>query len=136
MQILGAALGSDDPAFRAVPSWTYPFRRPGRFIRFVRRTMLPMLRIALVNREAARNYVLPKYAGDILLFHTGDAEFTHIKDPRLGWNDVTSGNVYVYRIPGSHLTLHEMPFVETLAEKLGAALKQRAKAETPRAVAE
>ena len=136
MQILGAALGNDDPAFRAAPSWTYPFRRPGRFIRFVRRTMVPMLRIALVNRKAARDYVLPRFEGNILLFHTGDPEFTRIQDPRLGWNEITSGDVHVSRIPGAHLTLHEMPYVEILAEKLEEALNRHRAAATPRVAAE
>ncbi|HEV2846382.1 MAG TPA: condensation domain-containing protein, partial [Thermoanaerobaculia bacterium] len=41
------------------------------------------------------------------------------KDPTLGWGAVAAGGVEVHTVPGSHQTIVEAPYVETLAEVLG-----------------
>lgn len=117
-EIVGAALGSYDPYFRANPGLWAAVRRPVALLDFVRSTFIPMVRIALVNKDAAVRYKLRPYPGQITLLHTGDPEFTRIEDPRLGWDKIAAQGVDVHLISGSHLTLHEPPHVFSLAEKL------------------
>ncbi len=85
--------------------------------------MGPMLRVALVHRKAGVNYELQRYPGAIDLLHTGDPEFTAIQEERLGWDRIADGEVRARRLPGSHLTLHEPPYVQSLADAIRTILR-------------
>lgn len=127
--ILANAMRSFDRYYADNPGLWNALRRPLKLWRFCRRVFVPMLKIAWVNRAAAIDYVVKPYAGRIFLLHTGDPEFTNIQDPRLGWDKIARDGVVVSRIPGTHLTLHEPPYVYELAERLSEALVSNATAQ-------
>lgn len=121
--ILMAAGASFDPVLRGSPKDLLALRHPLVTLRFAREWMGPMLRVALVNRQAGISYKLKRYPGAIDLLYTGDPEFTAIRDERLGWDRIADGGVRVQRLPGSHLTLHELPYVQFLADGIRSILE-------------
>ncbi|WP_316669524.1 SDR family NAD(P)-dependent oxidoreductase [uncultured Propionibacterium sp.] len=121
--ILMAAGASFDPVLRGRTKDLLALRHPFVTLRFVREWMGPMLRVALVNRQAGINYKLQRYPGTIDLLYTGDPEFTAIRDERLGWDRIANGGVRVQRLLGSHLTLHELPYVQSLADGIRSILE-------------
>lgn len=120
--IVGNAMRSFDPWYAAHPGPWKALRRPWLLQRFVRGVLLPMIRIGMANTAIARQYVLGSYPGRIVLLHTGDPEFTRLTSDDLGWSAYAEGGVESHRIDGTHLNLHEQPYVKTLAAKLSAVL--------------
>ena len=118
-----AAGASFSPNLRGEPKDLLALRHPRTTLRFVREWMGPMLRVALVHRKAGVNYELQRYPGAIDLLHTGEPEFTAIQEERLGWDRIADGEVRARRLPGSHLTLHEPPYVQSLADAIRTILR-------------
>ena len=66
------------------------------------------------NVSALRHYIPGKYPGEIILFRSMD----HGKGTYYGWNELTSGDVTIYDVPGNHRGILQKPNVPVLAEKL------------------
>ncbi len=58
------------------------------------------------------------YGGDITVFRVRRQPLNRIRDPRLGWAKLTSGNVDVHIITGDHGSVLREPSVRDLAEEL------------------
>lgn len=123
--ILNAAASSYSLELRGSPRELLAIRHPRSTLRFTTECLVPMLRVAWANRKAATNYPLEPYPGAIQLIHTNDPEFTAIEDDRLGWDKIAAGEVTVRKIAGSHLTLHEPPYVQQLASAVKEMLAPR-----------
>jgi amino acid adenylation domain-containing protein len=86
------------------------------------------LNVIDANVEAANEYILQVYPGQMILLRTEDknrAEAVGVQyDPQFGWGDVISGGIDVHYVPGSHLLLLEEPNVRVLAEKLKHSLEK------------
>ncbi|WP_413174048.1 AMP-binding protein [Anabaena azotica] len=80
------------------------------------------LKIIDANTQALQEYQFPTYSGKVTLFRTEDeyrSDKIGIKyDPRFGWGEIVTGELDIYHIPGSHLSLLDEPYVRVLAEKL------------------
>ena len=72
------------------------------------------------NHEASKRYNPAPYAGKVILFKSDHTlhEVDNIKDPQLGWGEVSLGGVEIIHCPGNHLGMLVDPHVETLAKKL------------------
>ncbi len=76
------------------------------------------------NHEASIRYNPEPYAGKVILFksdHTS-TEIDNIKDPQLGWGEVSLGGVEIINCPGDHVSMLTDPHVETVANKLRQAI--------------
>ncbi|MBU6344947.1 AMP-binding protein [Cylindrospermopsis raciborskii] len=80
------------------------------------------------NTQALQHYQFPSYSGKVTLFRTEDEHRgNHVGtkyDHQFGWGDIVTGELDVYHIPGSHLSLLNEPYVTVLAEKLQQSLKK------------
>jgi amino acid adenylation domain-containing protein len=66
------------------------------------------------NISALRHYIPGKYTGKIILFRSID----HGKGVYYGWNELTSGDVVIYDVPGKHRGILLEPNVPVLAKQL------------------
>jgi thioesterase domain-containing protein len=66
------------------------------------------------NVSALRSYIPGRYPGEIILFRSVD----HGMGDYYGWNELTSGIVRIYDVPGNHRGILQEPNVSVLAEKL------------------
>jgi amino acid adenylation domain-containing protein len=73
----------------------------------------------IIDRTAMHYEPLP-YPGDIALFQP--IERPDIFDYRPGWEEIVTGTVTAYDVPGGHHTMLHEPNVRVLADKLRAAL--------------
>jgi len=85
-------------------------------------TLGPMLRVFLANLQATNAYTAQPYAGRLTLLRTGQSFGTHGQSPDLGWRELATAGVSVYRTPGHHLNLLKKPNVQILAGRLRALL--------------
>ncbi|SBS27151.1 Polyketide synthase PksJ [Marinomonas spartinae] len=130
------AADSIDHFSKSVPWWTkmtrlsgivkdaynsYAFTGSGvgyrrvKVLAFTVGVLLPMLRVAIRHLRAASRYRIQKFDGDMDLFYTGDPEVTNTVVSTMGWEHYVSGQIRVYELPGSHLTIHQDPAVSKLA---------------------
>ncbi len=72
------------------------------------------------NQEASGDYVPKTYPGKIVLFLAQDQpiSITVESDPRLGWGELTTGELELHEIPGDHLGILKEPNVRVLAQAL------------------
>ncbi|HZF38573.1 MAG TPA: condensation domain-containing protein, partial [Blastocatellia bacterium] len=83
-------------------------------------------RLRVINR-----YQMRPYAGRIALFRAREVEFNDAResqylrdDPAMGWGKYTTEPVIIHPVDGNHASLGREPYVQTLAEKLGACLSK------------
>ncbi|MEA5552080.1 AMP-binding protein [Anabaena cylindrica UHCC 0172] len=80
------------------------------------------LQIIDANTQALEKYTFPAYVGRVALFRTKDENRTDkigIKyDSQFGWGDIVTGELDIYHIPGSHLSLLNEPYVRVVAKQL------------------
>jgi thioesterase domain-containing protein len=86
------------------------------------------LNVIDANVEAANEYILQVYPGQMTLLRTDDKSRTEAVgekyDPQFGWGDIIAGEIDIHYVPGSHLLLLEEPNVRVLAEKLKPCLEK------------
>ncbi|BAZ91087.1 amino acid adenylation domain-containing protein [Raphidiopsis curvata NIES-932] len=74
------------------------------------------------NTQALREYKFPTYSGKATLLRTEDEHRgNHVGtkyDHQFGWGDIVTGELDVYHVPGSHLSLLDEPYVGVVAKKL------------------
>jgi amino acid adenylation domain-containing protein len=83
----------------------------------------PLVRTVLAIFEAERAYVPARYPGKITFFWANDSE-SGFDDNRRGWQTLAAGGFELHKIPGTHTSMREEPYVATLAEELAACLEQ------------
>ena len=81
--------------------------------------------VTAVNNQAQFRYVPRPYEGEITLFATSEQHAVTHPDQTLGWKMLSVKEVAVHQVAGNHLSMLQEPFVKELAEKLGAALRER-----------
>ena len=72
---------------------------------------------------AVKRYVPTYYDAPAVLFRSIDGPQLRFVDEYMGWGIVVRGGLEVRRVPGDHLTMTQMPHVQTLARELTAALE-------------
>lgn len=82
-----------------------------------------LLRIIETNNTALLKYTPSIYSGQITLLRTGEVLPENNSDKTWGWEKLTSENVEVYQIPGTHMNLLRQPNVAVLAETLKTCFK-------------
>jgi fatty-acyl-CoA synthase len=75
--------------------------------------------------RAMRAYVPRGYNGRLALFRVRAQFLSRTPDPEMGWGRLTSAEVDVHHIAGSHGSILEEPHVQVLAEKLKRCLEAR-----------
>jgi amino acid adenylation domain-containing protein len=74
-----------------------------------------LIEIYHANMRAFLSYAPQVYPGAITLF---SAQQSPAPDRLRGWQDLTTGGVKVYPVPGNHLTMMRQPHVQTLSQRL------------------
>ncbi|MBH8561405.1 hypothetical protein I8748_04295 [Nostoc sp. CENA67] len=87
---------------------------------------LRVVQVILTNSQATIDYTPSTYPGKVSLFRTSRPPYAtlNLPDETWNWGDLTSGQVEVHHIPGSHFSILRPPHVQVLAEKLKACLDQ------------
>ncbi|MBW4560438.1 MAG: amino acid adenylation domain-containing protein [Mojavia pulchra JT2-VF2] len=92
------------------------------------------LEITDANVAAISKYTFQPYPGRAVLFRTDDQLRVNAVgiqyDPQFGWGDIVTGGLDIHRIPGSHFSLLNEPYVQVVAEKLKLYLSQSADAQS------
>jgi len=68
-----------------------------------------------INVQAMQNYRPEASSTPVTLFKAGAQEEA---DETMGWGALTSGEIEIHRVPGSHSTIVREPYVRSLAEQL------------------
>ena len=68
-----------------------------------------------INAQAMQNYRPEASSTRVTLFKAGEQEEA---DETMGWSALTSGEIEIHRVPGSHFTIVREPYVSSLAEQL------------------
>jgi amino acid adenylation domain-containing protein len=76
------------------------------------------LRLFKLNRQAAAEYQPQLYSGRILFFRARERDAFNPPHPEQGWDELASGGVEIYEVPGNHITMNSLPHVKAIAEKL------------------
>jgi len=80
------------------------------------------LEIIGINDQAAREYALKPYPGQIILMRTEDKHRDNSIGQEyvshFGWGDLAEGGLEIHYVPGSHVSLFDEPHVEIMAAKL------------------
>ncbi|NEU79518.1 type I polyketide synthase [Nostoc sp. UIC 10630] len=83
---------------------------------------LPELRHELklfnVYVKAMRNYVPQTYSGQVVFFLATERDAYNAQSPELPWLELATSGVKIIPVPGNHITMHNLPHVQVLAEKL------------------
>ncbi|MEO1560163.1 MAG: thioesterase domain-containing protein, partial [Cyanobacteria bacterium J06632_19] len=85
-----------------------------------------LLEIALLNRQAERNYSPQVYQHPITLFRGNDNIEPQDSDPTMGWKDLTN-LLEIKQIPGNHYTIIKKPNIQVLVKQLKISLCQAIK---------
>ena len=75
-------------------------------------------RLADEHNRARDNYVPRGYAGDVVLFRSSKQLTGLATDYSLGWNDLVSGELEIYELPGHQEAMLSEPNVSRLAREL------------------
>jgi aspartate racemase len=78
--------------------------------------------IGYAHSIASANYNWGGYRGRVALFRAAEQPVGCYPDPYCGWKQLVEGELEVYEIPGTHLTIVEEPHVAELADRLREAL--------------
>jgi thioesterase domain-containing protein len=79
--------------------------------------------LAIDHASQAYHPVGKTYPGTITFFWAND-DSPDFEDNRLGWKRVAAGGVEVYRVPGTHATIREEPYVKVLVAELQPCLRR------------
>jgi len=84
------------------------------------------LAIEQANKQAARDYILQVYPGQVTLFRASDrpAPEGWEVDPKMGWDSLVAGGLDIQDVPGDHDSMFREPHVQVLAEKLRRCLEK------------
>ena len=74
--------------------------------------------VAQANKNARRDYVPRPYCGRVALFRAMPEVDQQSEDQSAGWREIVTGQLEIYQVPGTHLTMVFEPNVEPLAAKL------------------
>ncbi|MEZ2236929.1 amino acid adenylation domain-containing protein [Microcoleus sp.] len=78
----------------------------------------PIFRVFQANSKATLAYAPPTYDNQITLVRSTSQTTTGDRDFTLGWNQLTTDKLEVIRVPGNHLTMLRIPYVQVLAQQL------------------
>ncbi|WP_243146815.1 type I polyketide synthase [Scytonema sp. UIC 10036] len=76
------------------------------------------LKLFKVYMKAMRNYVPQTYSGHIVFCLATERDAYNAQSPELPWLLVATSGVKVIPVPGNHITMHHLPHVQVLGEKL------------------
>jgi amino acid adenylation domain-containing protein len=77
-----------------------------------------LLKVLDCNSLARKNYLPQVYSGQATLFWTKyQSQYINLY-PELGWDNLVTGGLEIYHLPGDHFTLMKEPYVVDLVEKL------------------
>jgi len=81
---------------------------------------LPQHRRTLIEKNyyAMKAYMPQQYDGPVLVIQAQARSLFRVIDPVEGWKQLSTGNLMVHTIPGSHEGIFRSPNVEILAEQL------------------
>ena len=68
-----------------------------------------------INVHAMQSYRPEASSTRVTLLRAGEQE---VADETMGWGALTSGEIEIHRVPGSHFTIVREPYVRSLAEQL------------------
>jgi amino acid adenylation domain-containing protein len=68
-----------------------------------------------INLQAMQSYRPEVSSTRVTLLKAGEQE---VADETMGWGALTSGEIEIHRVPGSHFTIVREPYVRSLAEQL------------------
>ncbi|HYP02761.1 MAG TPA: thioesterase domain-containing protein [Pyrinomonadaceae bacterium] len=71
-----------------------------------------------INVQAMQSYRPQPSAFALTLLSAAEREDSEAPDETMGWGALTSGEVEIHRVPGSHFTIVREPHVRSLAEQL------------------
>ncbi len=74
--------------------------------------------VAQANKNARRDYIPRPYCGHVALFRATPEAGQRSEDQSNGWRELVTGQLEIYEVPGTHLTMVFEPHVEYLAAKL------------------
>ncbi len=89
----------------------------------------PFVDLRNVNNYSARHYIPKSYPGKVTLFQP-KRNYSIYKDPKLGWEELATGGLEIHKIPTYPGGMLVEPFVQSLAEKLGACIEKAHKIES------
>ena len=72
-----------------------------------------------INVQAMQSYRPKASSTRVTLIKAGEQE---LADEIMGWGALTSGEIEIHRVPGSHFTIVREPYVSSLAERLAACI--------------
>jgi thioesterase domain-containing protein/acyl carrier protein len=81
-------------------------------------TLRNLLKLYETNVLAMFNYTPQIFRGSVTLFKARERLREEIQDPALGWNELVTGGLQIYEVPGNHFTIMRRPHLEILAESL------------------
>ena len=71
---------------------------------------------------AFHSYVPGKYHGNLTVFRARHRTLNEVVfgslDPRMGWSNFTTGEIYVKMVDGFHRNIHLPPYADSLASEL------------------
>ena len=83
---------------------------------------LPQMRHYLhlfkVHTQIMRSYIPRTYPGRIIFFRAAERDAYNAQNPELPWSQLAAGGIEVIEVPGNHITMHDSPHVQILAEQL------------------
>jgi thioesterase domain-containing protein/acyl carrier protein len=71
-----------------------------------------------LNVQAMQSYRPQPSSTPVTLFKAGEQGTMETPDETMGWGALTSGEVEIHTVPGSHFTIVREPYVRSLAEQL------------------
>jgi amino acid adenylation domain-containing protein len=81
-------------------------------------TLRNLLKLYETNVLAMFNYTPQIFRGRVTLFKARERLREDIQDPALGWNELVTGGLEIYEVPGNHFTIMRRPHLKILAESL------------------
>ena len=76
------------------------------------------LKLFKVYMKAMRDYVPQTYSGKVAFFLATERDAYNAQSPDLPWLELVKNEIQVIKVPGNHITMHNLPHVTVLAEKL------------------
>jgi thioesterase domain-containing protein len=71
-----------------------------------------------LNVRAMQNYRPQPSSTRVTLLKAGEQGTMETPDETMGWGALTSGEIEIHTVPGSHFTIVREPYVRSLAEEL------------------
>ncbi|WP_341529473.1 SDR family NAD(P)-dependent oxidoreductase [Nostoc sp. UHCC 0302] len=84
----------------------------------------PFLNLFRANAWAMQSYIPRIYPGKIVFFRALERDAFNPQNPELGWLDLATEGIEIVEVPGNHMTMHSLPHVQVLAQKLNIYLER------------